>query len=348
MATVTITSGLSANNKTYDGSTSATISSNSVALSGVLAGDSGNVSLSTNGYVATFNTATVGSGKSVTVSGLSLSGSASGNYSLTQPGGLSANITVATVTVSSGLSANNKTYDGSTSATISSNSVALSGVLAGDSGNVSLSTNGYAASFASASVGTGKSVTVSGLSLSGSASGNYSLTQPGGLSANITVATVTVSSGLSANNKTYDGSTSATISSNSVALSGVLAGDSGNVSLSTNGYVANFNNATVGSGKSVTVSGLSLSGSASGNYSLTQPGGLSANITGKGLTITANNDSKTYGQTKTFAGTEFTSSGLVNSDAVTSVTLTSSGAAASAPVSGSPYSIVPSAAVAPA
>ncbi len=85
MATVTITSGLSANNKTYDGSTSATISSNSVALSGVVAGDSANVSLSTNGYTATFNTATVGSGKSVTVSGLSLSGSASGNYSLTQP-----------------------------------------------------------------------------------------------------------------------------------------------------------------------------------------------------------------------------------------------------------------------
>ncbi len=164
-------------------------------------------------------------------------------------------------------------------ATISSNNVVLSGVVAGDSANVSLNTNGYTATFATASVGTGKSVTVSGLSLSGSASGNYSLTQPAGLTANISVASVTITSGLSANNKMYDGSTTATISSNKVVLSGVTGGRQRNVSLSTNGYTATFDTATVGSGKSVTVSGLSLSGSASGNYSLTQPGGLSANIT---------------------------------------------------------------------
>ncbi len=65
----------------------------------------------------------------------------------------------------------------------------------------------------------------------------------------------------------------------------------------------------------------------------------------KALTITANNRSKTYGDTVTFAGTEFTAVGLVGSDSVTSVTLTSAGAAASATVAGSPYSIVPSAAI---
>ena len=43
----------------------------------------------------------------------------------------------------------------------------------------------------------------------------------------------------------------------------------------------------------------------------------------------------------TFAGTEFTTSGLVNADTVTSVTLTSAGAAATARVAGSPYWIVP-------
>jgi hypothetical protein len=41
----------------------------------------------------------------------------------------------------------------------------------------------------------------------------------------------------------------------------------------------------------------------------------------------------------TFAGTEFTSSGLVNGDTVGSATLTSSGALAAAAVSGSPYAI---------
>ncbi|MGO8696555.1 MAG: protease pro-enzyme activation domain-containing protein, partial [Limisphaerales bacterium] len=63
------------------------------------------------------------------------------------------------------------------------------------------------------------------------------------------------------------------------------------------------------------------------------------------LTITANNRVKMFGQTVTFAGTEFSASGLLNSDTVLSVTLTSAGAAASATVAGSPYPIVPSVAV---
>ena len=284
---VTVSSGLSANNKAYDGTANATMTSNNVVLAGVLAGDAGNVVLLTNGYVANFNNGSAGNGKPVTVSGLSLGGSASGNYRLTQPAGLSANITALGVTVSSGITANNKAYDGTTMATITSNNVVLAGVLAGDAGNVVLVTNGYVANFNNGSAGNGKPVTVSGLSLGGSASGNYSLTQPAGLSANITALGVTVSSGLSANNKAYDGTATATLTSNNVVLAGVLAGDAGNVVLLTNGYVANFNNGSAGNGKPVTVSGLSLGGSAAGNYSLTQPAGLSANITALGVTVSS-------------------------------------------------------------
>ena len=80
------------------------------------------------------------------------------------------------------------------------------------------------------------------------------------------------------------------------------------------------------------------------NYSVTPTKGM-LTIGQKAATVTANAKSKTYGDTVTFAGTEFTSSGLVNSDTVTSVTLTSAGAAATATVAGSPYSITPSAAV---
>ena len=63
------------------------------------------------------------------------------------------------------------------------------------------------------------------------------------------------------------------------------------------------------------------------------------------LTITANSTSKTYGQAITFAGSEFTATGLVNGNAVTSVTLTSSGAVATAHVAGLPYAILASNAV---
>ncbi len=282
---VTITSGITANNKPYDGTTLATLSSNAVVLGGVLVGDTANVSLGTNGYVANFASASAGNGIGVTVSGLTLTGTAAGNYSLTQPAGLTANITKVGVTITSGITANNKPYDGTTLATLSSNSVLLAGVLAGDTANVSLSTNGYVANFASAAAGNGIGVIVSGLGLTGTAAGNYSLTQPAGLTANITKVGVTITSGITANNKPYDGTTLATLSSNSVLLAGVLVGDTANVSLSTNGYVANFASASAGNGIGVTVSGLGLTGTASGNYSLTQPSGLSANITPKALTI---------------------------------------------------------------
>src|ERR1019366_5553293 len=63
------------------------------------------------------------------------------------------------------------------------------------------------------------------------------------------------------------------------------------------------------------------------------------------LGITATNKSKTYGQNITFAGTEFVSSPLQNLETIGTVTLTSAGAISNAPVSGSPYSIVPSAVI---
>ena len=90
--------------------------------------------------------------------------------------------------------------------------------------------------------------------------------------------------------------------------------------------------------------------SASGNYTIvvTNAYGSASNFAAvtvipAPLGITASNVSKTYGQTVAFAGTEFSTSGLLFGDAATSVTLTSPGAINTAPVSG--YAIAPSAAV---
>jgi len=69
-------------------------------------------------------------------------------------------------------------YDGTTTATLNTASAAPNGVLPADAGNVTLLTTGATGSFADKSVGAGKLVTISGLTLSGSAAGNYALTQP--------------------------------------------------------------------------------------------------------------------------------------------------------------------------
>src|SRR6266540_2887557 len=85
---------------------------------------------------------------------------------------------------------------------------------------------------------------------------------------------------------------------------------------------------------------------AGNNYDITYHSGT-LTLSQRQLDITANNRTKTYGDTVTFAGTEFSTGAgqLVNGNTVTSVTLASAGAVATASVSGSPYSITPSAAV---
>lgn len=60
------------------------------------------------------------------------------------------------------------------------------------------------------------------------------------------------------------------------------------------------------------------------------------------LTITADNQSKQFGAPFTFSGQEFSASGLVNGDTVSSVSLSSPGAPANATVTGSPYAITAS------
>ena len=79
----------------------------------------------------------------------------------------------------------------------------------------------------------------------------------------------------------------------------------------------------------------------------------STTATTAALKITANNQSKTFGTAVTLAGTEFSTEGLVGTDAISSVTLTSAGtsttAGATAPsTTVTPYAITPSSPVAAA
>ncbi|SMC48537.1 MBG domain-containing protein [Pedobacter africanus] len=111
------------------------------------------------------------------------------------------------------------------------------------------------------------------------------------------------------------------------------------VSLNSTGAAAT---ATVaGSAYPIVASGATGTGLANYNISYNN-GALTVNP--KVLTITADNHSKTYGDVLIFAGTEFTSTGLINGNTVTGVTLTSTGAAATASVAGGAYPIVASAA----
>ena len=102
-------------------------------------------------------------------------------------------VSPASISVASGIVADNKIYDRTTAATLSFNNVVLGGVVDGDA--VALSTNGYAASFASAKPGHEIAVTVTGLTLTGTAATNYTFAQPNNLAADITLPRVQVAGG---------------------------------------------------------------------------------------------------------------------------------------------------------
>src|SRR4029077_10217811 len=191
---------------------------------------------------------TVANGKTVTVAGLTITGTDAANYSLTQPT-TTANITAKPLTVT-GITANNKVYDGTTTATLNSGTAALVGVVSGDT--VTLNTGSATGAFADKTVANGKTVTVAGLTITGTDAANYSLTQPT-TTANITAKALTVT-GITANNKVYDGATTATLNSGTAALIGVVSGDT--VTLNTGSATGAFADKTVANGKTVTVAGL--------------------------------------------------------------------------------------------
>src|SRR5204862_2963379 len=130
-------------------------------------------------------------------------------------------------------------------------SASLVGRLSGD--DVTLNSGSAAGAFANAAVGTAKPVTVTGLTLGGAAAGNYMLTQPA-TTADITAAMLTAS--ITANSKIYDGTTASTIAART--LSGVVGSDN----VSAIGGTAAFASKNAGNGKTVTATGLSLSGTA--------------------------------------------------------------------------------------
>ena len=182
----------------------------------------------------------------------------------------------------------------------------------------------------------------------GSGLSNYTITYANA-STGLTVAQKALGIfGLSATNKGYDSTTADPITgTGSASLIGKVPGDT--VILGTGTGTAAFADPNVGTGKTVTFSGYSISGADAANYSLSQPASSTANITAAGLTITASNQSETYG----FGGTSvalgttaFTASGLFGSDSVTSVTLTTNATlSSSSNYNAGTWNITPSAAI---
>ncbi|MFA6396178.1 MAG: YDG domain-containing protein, partial [Sulfurimonas sp.] len=122
--------------------------------------------------------------------------------------------------------------------------------------------------FATKNVGTAKAITVTGNTITGTDAGNYELVQQAGLVANIIQKTLTITYG--GTNKVYDGSTSVTVTTSDDRI----AGDTFTLA-----HTDAFSNKNVGIGKTINITGVTLSNGDAANYTVASTSSTTANIT---------------------------------------------------------------------
>lgn len=297
--------------KTYDGTTNATIT-NAGTLSVNYDGDNLAIVIGK----AAYDNKNVGTDKAVSFTGFELSGSAAGNYKLiTQPADTTADITAKEITINGATVEGSKVYDGTVEAKIT-NAGTLSDNYDGE--NLTIVTG--SAAYDNKNVGTGKTVAFTGFALAGDAAGNYTLaSQPADTAADITVKEITINGAAVEASRIYDGTTDAKIT-NAGAPSVNYDGENLKVAAGK----AAYDNKNVGKGKAVTFTGFALEGDAAANYKLTaQPEAVTADITVKEIKIvdTAVEASKVYdGSTDAKITEKGTFDGLIDSDKVDIVT----------------------------
>jgi uncharacterized delta-60 repeat protein len=342
-------SGLTISGKEYDGTTNAIISG-TPTLEGVIGSEV--VSLESGSLSATFEDASAGTDKNVTISGITLTGTDAGNYALstTLSGGADIFPRAITVTTDAG---QNKTYgslDPPFTYQFTPDLIAgdnFDGALEREAGD---DVDTYAITIGSLDAGLNYSVTfvtanfeitplpvtvtananqskeygladpvmtyqvtpalIAGDSFNGAlereqgenvdtyaiaigslSHGNYTITFEGNIFS-ITPKTLSVTS-LTFSDKEYDGTTDAIISG-TPTLEGVV--DSDDVTLESGSLSVTFEDASAGTGKNVTVSGITLTGTDAGNYVVSTSLNITANITPLAITVTANpNQSKVFG-----------------------------------------------------
>ncbi|OGX85868.1 hypothetical protein BEN47_14260 [Hymenobacter lapidarius] len=268
-----LTPAITASGKVYDGTAAASITPQ--ALAGLVGSDVVSLVGSSSPLANYFTDKNVGTGKMVTATGLTLSGADMGNYTLSTTTAMTT-AAIATRALAITATGTNKVYDGNTTATVN---------LADDrvAGDV-LASAYTTASFATAAIGTGKTVSVTGITITGTDTGNYEANASTSTTANITARALAITA--TGTNKVYDGNTTATVN---------LADDrvAGDV-LTTSYTAANFATKIVANDKSVAVNGLSISGTHAGNYTFNASTIATASITARALAVTATGVNKVY------------------------------------------------------
>lgn len=282
---------LNTSNKTYDGNTNAQVN---LSSSAVASGEDVSFTFDS----AVFDNKNAGEGKTITISGASISGNDAANYQL-----LDSTIQTTADILQRALlvqyTATDKIYDANVDASVQ---ITSTGLVLGD--QVSLAVE--SASFNDKNVGQDKLVSINNILLEGADAANYAI-QIDAAEATASILSKQVEIFANALNKSYDGNNNAQVSFDA---QGLLAEDD----VQLNGGQAQFSDANAGDNKAITLSDFNLSGADAGNYQLTASvQNLNANITPAELQVRANDDVQTEGNSYS-GGNGFSASGFVNGE----------------------------------
>ncbi|WP_294175187.1 YDG domain-containing protein [uncultured Selenomonas sp.] len=268
-------SGVAAQTKVYDGTTSADAAQFHAALNNVVAGEESLVQATATG--AAYNSKDVASANAVSYT-LALRGTGAGNYRIAPVQG-AGSITAKQLNLAlMGGARFDKTYDGNANVTQSltkGTNYSLTGFIGTEGDHLALAS--ATGTYTDKNVGTGKAVNFTGLTLTGTGAGNYSLsattlTATGDIARKTLTLEGTASTQFT---KIYDGN--ATVTQNLVRgtnyrLAGVVEGEGTDIvtlneSAAQGAYVTKDAQAA-GTQQNVIFTNLALTGSGAGNYTL--------------------------------------------------------------------------------
>ena len=203
----------------------------------------------------------------------------------------------------SAMSGDSKPYDGNNTANLTG------GTLTGKVGSDSVSVSSITATYDNKNFGTGKTITISAVTLGGADASNYTVTVPFTISTGVITKLALTVSAMSGTSKPYDGNNTANLSGGT--LGGVIGLESVNVA----SISSTYDTATAGTGKTITISAVTLGGADQANYTVTVPFAISTGVitTANQATLIAivNPSTVTYGTTAALSSSGGSGTGAV-------------------------------------
>ena len=272
IAQATLTPVITADGRTYNGSTLVTLASQTASTPFIP--DVVNLEVG----ASSFTSKSAGT-ETVTATGLSLGGADAANYTLSATTA-STTAVIAQATLTPVITADGRTYNGSTLVTLASQTASTPFIP--DVVNLEVG----ASSFTSKSAGT-ETVTATGLSLSGADAANYTLSATTA-STTAVIAQATLTPVITADGRTYNGSTLVTLASQTASTPFIP--DVVNLEVG----ASSFTSKSAGT-ETVTATGLSLGGADAANYTLSATtASTTAVIAQATLTPVITADGRTY------------------------------------------------------